>query len=91
MRTSRLNLSLAALQSFSSVSSPLDPSTAALIRVDPVGRGKICHGRSTRLFAVGSERGYVLATARFAVLGLAAEGFPIHVFDSVAASAAWWA
>jgi len=31
--------------------------------------------------AVGSERGYVLATARFAVLGLAAEGFPIHVFD----------
>jgi clan AA aspartic protease (TIGR02281 family) len=31
--------------------------------------------------AIGSERGYVLAVARLAVLGLAAEGFPVHVFD----------
>jgi predicted aspartyl protease len=31
--------------------------------------------------AISSERGYVLAVARFAVLGLAAEGFPVHVFD----------
>jgi clan AA aspartic protease (TIGR02281 family) len=38
--------------------------------------------RRTRVrTAIGSEHGYVLATARFAVLGLAAEDFPVHVFD----------
>jgi clan AA aspartic protease (TIGR02281 family) len=38
--------------------------------------------RRTRVrTAIGSEQGYVLATARFAVLGLIANEFPVHVFD----------
>jgi clan AA aspartic protease (TIGR02281 family) len=37
--------------------------------------------RSRVRTAIGSEQGYVLATARFAVLGLAANDFPVHVFD----------
>jgi clan AA aspartic protease (TIGR02281 family) len=31
--------------------------------------------------AIGSEQGYVLRTARIAVLGLVADNFPVHVFD----------
>jgi clan AA aspartic protease (TIGR02281 family) len=31
--------------------------------------------------AIGSEPGYVLRTARIAVLGLVADNFPVHVFD----------
>lgn len=38
--------------------------------------------RRTRVrTAIGSERGYVLRTARIAVLGLVADNFPVHVFD----------
>lgn len=38
--------------------------------------------RRTRVrTAIGSEQGYVLATARIAVLGLVADNFPVHVFD----------
>jgi clan AA aspartic protease (TIGR02281 family) len=38
--------------------------------------------RRTRVkTAIGSEQGYVLTMARFAVLGLAANNFPVHVFD----------
>jgi len=47
-----------------------------------VGYGELEGLPRTRVTtAIGSERGYVLATSRFAVLGLAAEGFPVHVFD----------
>ncbi len=31
--------------------------------------------------AIGSEQGHVLTAARFSVLGLAANDFPVHVFD----------
>jgi clan AA aspartic protease (TIGR02281 family) len=38
--------------------------------------------RRTRVrTAIGSEQGYLLTTTRIAVLGLAAETFPVHVFD----------
>jgi clan AA aspartic protease (TIGR02281 family) len=38
--------------------------------------------RRTRVrTAIGSEQGYMLTTSRIAVLGLAAENFPVHVFD----------
>jgi clan AA aspartic protease (TIGR02281 family) len=38
--------------------------------------------RRTRVrTAIGSEQGYVLRTARIAMLGLSAESFPVHVFD----------
>jgi predicted aspartyl protease len=39
------------------------------------------HRRTRVRTAIGSEQGYVLAAARFAVLGLAAANFPVHVFD----------
>jgi clan AA aspartic protease (TIGR02281 family) len=31
--------------------------------------------------AIGSEQGHVLSATRFAVLGLVADNFPVHVFD----------
>ena len=38
--------------------------------------------RRTRVrTAIGSEQGYVLATAQIAVFGLAVDNFPVHVFD----------
>jgi clan AA aspartic protease (TIGR02281 family) len=38
--------------------------------------------RRTRVrTAIGSEQGYVLATAQLAVFGLVADNFPVHVFD----------
>jgi clan AA aspartic protease (TIGR02281 family) len=47
-----------------------------------IGYGDLAGLPRTRVrTALGSERGYVLATARFAVLGLAADDFPVHVFD----------
>jgi predicted aspartyl protease len=38
--------------------------------------------RRTRVrTAIGIEQGYVLATAQIAVFGLAADNFPVHVFE----------
>jgi clan AA aspartic protease (TIGR02281 family) len=49
---------------------------------ETVGYSESDRIRRTRVrTAIGSEQGYVLATAQLAVFGLVADNFPVHVFE----------